>query len=144
MPAVVDNAKHRVSFTVAGTAANRLNSMISAGPLLVQAENWFASSGADWLPPAAGGNVSIDYHMLEYVLMDGFMLEGPVMNLDQGWFFPPPLLTQFMADLDAAGISWAKGAPDELRRRVAVCAKSLLGLADRTVSLAPNSSVCRT
>ena len=68
--------------------------------------------------------------------MDGFMLEGPVMNLDQGWFFPPPLLTQFMADLDAAGISWAKGAPDELRRRVAVCAKSLLGLADRTVSLA--------
>jgi hypothetical protein len=134
MPATIDADTHRFNYVTGNSAATRTAGMIGGGPVAISTDHWLAEVGKDWLPAPVNGRIIVDYHLLEWLFIEAFLLDNLVMALGQGWFLGLPLLSQFQAEL-----CWVKIPADGLdkkktRELITMWAKANLSDALRKVS----------
>ena len=84
MPATVDPDVHKFNYVNGTTDATRLAGMIEGGPVWIHTEQCLAKIGKDWLPAAVRGKIALTRHKIEWLFMDAFILNNPVMALEQG------------------------------------------------------------
>ena len=67
MPATVDPDVHKLNYVNGTNAATRLAGMDEGGAAWLHPDHWLAAVGKDWLAPAVGGQIPIDYHLIEWL-----------------------------------------------------------------------------
>lgn len=134
MPATIDPDNHKFSYVNGTNAASRLAGMSEGGPAWIHSDHWLAKVGRDWLPAAVGGKIAMTSHKIEWLFLEGFILNNPVMALGQGWFLGLPLLSQFMAELCWVNIPQDALGEKETRELTTTWAKEKLTTALRTVT----------
>ena len=83
------------------TDAERLDSMVEAGPLYILSGHLLDSMGGGWLPAPFNGRIHLPYHLIDGARdppsIQAFRFSAPAMALGQGWFIGTPMLSQLIA-----------------------------------------------
>ena len=110
-PAAVASAKFLVSYTVNGTPVAKRDSLIGAGPLKVQMENYFAKEGSTcgaYVPALGGGEQGIDLRKIEFVVLDSLDWSEALMARDLRWSISAARITRLLQALDdTRELDWA-------------------------------------
>ena len=133
MPATIDPDLHRFNYVTGTNETTRLAGMDEGGAAWIHPHHWLAEVGKNWLPAASGGQIKLNYHLIEYLFLDAFMFKEPAMAIGQGWSLKFPLVSQLMAELCWVKIPQNCLDKQETRELITKWAKENLTLTQRTV-----------